>query len=159
MKKEKQKKANAIAGFLAAKSFAVVGVSANRKKLGNSLFRAMCDQGLSVVPVHRTLDRVEEKKCYRSVTELGGMVEAVVTVVPPGETERVVQECAEAGIRRIWMIKGSESARAIGMAQEKGIETVHGECLMMYLEPVRSIHAFHRGVKKLFGGYTPPVAA
>lgn len=159
MKKEKQNTANAIAGFLAAKSFAVVGVSASRKKFGNSLFRTMCEQGLTVVPVHRSLESVEERKCYRSIRALGGTVEAVVTVVPPQETERVVQECAEAGIRRIWMTPGSESARAIGMAQEKGIEVVHGECLMMYLEPVRSIHAFHRGVKRLFGGYTPPVAA
>jgi predicted CoA-binding protein len=152
-------KGKAIAAFLAAKSFAVVGVSADRHKMGNALFRAMRDQGLSVVPIHNSLDRVEESKCYRSVAEVRGKVDAVVTAVPPEETERIVQQCADAGIRRIWMQRGSSSNRAIALAQENGIEVVTGECLLMFLEPVRSIHAFHRLVKKITGRYPTPLSA
>ncbi len=159
MKSDRQKQGKAIADFLAARSFAVVGVSADRHKFGNALFRAMCEKGLSVVPVHRVLDRVEEKKCYRSVAELKGNVEAVVTAVPPAETERVVRECAGAGVKRIWMTKGSDSARAITLARASGIDVVHDECLMMFLEPVRSVHAFHRWAKKLVGRYPSPVQA
>jgi hypothetical protein len=154
--RDKQTKGKAIAGFLASKTFAVVGVSADRRKFGNNVFRAMRDQGLSVVPVHRTLDRVEEAKCYHSVGELQGVAEAVVTVVPPAETERLIQECAGAGVRRIWMQQGSGSDRAITLAREQGMEVVHGECILMFLEPVRSIHAFHRWFKKLFGRYPTP---
>lgn len=154
--RSEQTKGNAIAGFLASKTFAVVGVSADRQKFGNAVFRAMRDQGLSVVPVHRTLDRVEEAKCYHSVKELQGLAEAVVTVVPPTETERLVEECAGGGIRRIWMQQGSGSDRAIALAREQGMEVVHGECLLMFLEPVRSAHAFHRWLKKLVGRYPSP---
>ncbi len=147
---------NAIAAFLASRSFAVVGVSADRRKFGHSLFREMRKQGLSVLPVHRSLDRVEGEKCYHSVTDIPGNVEAIVTAVPPEETERVLRECSGAGIRRVWMIKGSHSDRTVGLAQELGLEVVHGECPMMYLEPVRSVHRFHRWTKKLFGRYTTP---
>jgi len=157
--RDDKKLQDAIAGFLRAKTFAVVGVSANRHKFGNAVFRAMRDQGLSVVPVHKTLDTVEEKKCYGSVLELRGKVEAVVTVVPPEETERVVQECAGAGIKRVWMQQGSSSDRAIALAREKNIDVVHGECLLMFLEPVRSMHAFHRWVKKITGRYPAPTSA
>ncbi len=154
---DRHKKRKAVAGFLAAKSFVVVGVSADRRKFGNAVFRAMREHGLSVVPVHRTLETVENEKCYPSVKEVGGNVEAVVTVIPPAETERVVQECAEAGVTRVWMQPGSSSERAISLAQERGIDVVHGECLLMFLEPVRSIHAFHRWAKKLFGRYPAPI--
>jgi predicted CoA-binding protein len=159
MMPDKQTKGKAIADFLTAKSFAVIGVSANRRKFGNALFRAMRDQGLSVVPVHKTLDRVEGAKCYHALAELRGKVEAVVTVVPPAETEWLVGECAGTGIRRIWMQQGSSSDRAIALAREQGMEVVHGECLLMFLEPVRSIHAFHRWMKKLVGRYPRPTRA
>lgn len=155
---DRKKIGSAIAAFLAAQSFAVVGVSADRRKFGNALFRAMRDQGLQVVPLHRTLDMVEGAKCYRSVAQLRGTVDAVVTAVPPAETERVVQECAEAGIGRIWMQPGSSSERALGLARERGMEIVHGECVLMFLEPVRSVHAFHRWAKKLVGRYPAPSA-
>lgn len=156
---EKKSKGNAIADFLASRSFAVVGVSADRRKFGNGLFREMRGRGFSVLPVHRSLNRVEGDECYHSVTDLRGKVEAVVTAVPPGETERVLRECAGAGIRRIWMMKGSSSERTISLAQELGLDIVTGECPLMYLEPVRSIHKVHRWTKRLFGGYTPPVRA
>jgi predicted CoA-binding protein len=156
---DKQVKGKAIAAFLAAKSFAVVGVSADRHKIGNALFRAMREQGLSVLPVHKSLDQVEESKSYRSVAELRAKVEAVVTAVPPEETEHVVQQCAEAGIGKIWMQQGSSSNRALALAHEKGLEVITGECLLMFLEPVRSIHRFHRGIKKITGRYPAPVSS
>ena len=155
---DKKKMGTTIAEFLKAKSFAVVGVSANRRKFGNVVFRAMRDRGLSVAPVHKTLNVVEGEKCYRSVQELPGKVEAVVTVIPPAETEQVVQECAEAGIKRIWMQPGSNSDRALALAQEKGMEVVTGECLLMFLEPVRSVHKVHRWIKKIAGRYPTPAA-
>lgn len=156
---ERITKGSAIADFLASRSFAVVGVSADRRKFGNSLFREMRDRGISVLPVHRSLDRVEGEVCYHSVTDLRGKVEAIVTAVPPEETERVLRDCAGAGIRRIWMMKGSSSDRTISLAQELGLDVVHGECPMMYLEPVRSVHKVHRWTKKLFGRYTAPARA
>jgi uncharacterized protein len=150
-------KGNAIASFLASQTFAVVGVSADRRKFGNALFRAMRDRGLSVVPVHKTLERVEGAACYHSVRELQGVAEAVITAVPPAETERLAEECAGAGIRKIWMQQGSSSDRAVALAHQHGLEVVQGECLMMFLEPVHSVHAFHRWLKRLFGRYPSPV--
>lgn len=148
----------AIASFLSARSFAVIGVSANRRKFGNALFRAMHEKGLPVVPVHRTLESVEGAKCYHSVAELQGVAEALVTTVPPEETERLLGECAGRGFTHIWMQQGSGSERAVAMAREQGMKTVNGECLLMFLEPVRSMHAFHRWLKKLTGRYPSPAA-
>ena len=51
------------------------------------------------------------------------------------------------GITHIWMQPGSESAAAIAEAAKAGITVISGECILMFLEPVESFHAFHRFVK------------
>jgi predicted CoA-binding protein len=148
-----QTQRNVIDAFLSSPSFAVVGVSADRKKFGNSLYRALRERGKQVFPVHRTLETVEGDQCYRSVRDLKGRVKAVVTVVPPAETEKVVEECVEAGIEMVWMQQGSQSAKAVSAAVGNGMRVVAGECLFMFAEPVTSIHAFHRWFTKLIGKY------
>jgi uncharacterized protein len=143
----------AIEHFLQSPALAVVGVSANRRKFGNVVFRELRSRGRTVFPVHRSLETVEGERCYRSVEELPGGVTGVVTVVPPSETEGIVDACVAKGITALWMQQGSESPRAIARAAELGIQTVHGECLLMFLEPVKSIHGVHRWFAKLFGRY------
>lgn len=144
---------NMIDDFLSAGPFAVIGVSSNRRKFGNTLYRALREHGMRVYPVHKTLEAVEGDPCFRSVKDLKGRVKAVVTVIHPHETEAVVGECVEAGITSMWIQQGSESKRAIEAALHAGMQVVHGKCLLMFLEPVRSLHAFHRWVDKLIGKY------
>lgn len=140
-----------IDGFLSAPAFAVVGVSANRRKFGNVVFRHMKAAGRRVFPVHPSLTTVEGDACYRSVRELPPEVEAIVTVVPPSATERVVPECVARGIRSIWMQPGSQSAEAAEEARKAGLTVIEGECVMMFMEPVKSVHAFHRILRRVFG--------
>jgi uncharacterized protein len=139
--------------FFTSPAYAVVGVSANRNKFGNVVYRSMRDRGLTVYPVHRSLDRVEGDACYHSVLEIPGEVQSVVTVVPPAETERVLEECAKKGVKMVWMQKGSQSERAGLLADQHGIGAVRGECILMFLEPVKSVHSFHRWVNRLVGAY------
>ena len=144
---------NAINAFFKAPAYAVVGVSANRRKFGNAAYRAMKEHGLRVFPVNPKLETVEGDACFRSLRDLPEDVTSVVTVVPPSATELVVKECTERGITAVWMQPGSQSPAAIASAERARMAVVHGECIMMFLEPVQSFHAFHRFVKKLFGSY------
>jgi uncharacterized protein len=139
--------------FFASPVYAVIGVSANQRKFGNMVYRSMRDRGMTVYPVHRSLERVEGDVCYRSVLEIPGEVQSVVTVVPPVETERVIEECAQKGVRMVWMQNGSESDRASMLADQHGLGAVRGQCIMMFLEPVKSVHSFHRWVSRLVGSY------
>ena len=153
-----ESKREALGAFLRLPSLAVVGVSADRKKFGNQVYRALRERGVTVYPIHRSLTEVEGVKCYQRVEDLRGKIEGVVTVVPPAETERLMEICAEAGVKAVWMQQGSESPAAIDVARQLGMRVVSGECILMYLEPVGSVHGVHRWFKKLFGGYTSPPA-
>jgi uncharacterized protein len=147
-----------LGAFLRFPSLAVVGVSADRKKFGNIIFRTLKERGVRVYPIHRSLGEVEGVPCYSTLGALPEKVEGVVTVIPPAETEKFVETCPGAGVKAIWMQQGSESPKAEARARELGMQVVAGECLLMYLEPVGSIHGLHRWFKKLFGTYTPPSA-
>jgi predicted CoA-binding protein len=61
----------------------------------------------------------------------------------------VLPGIADAGIRRVWLQQGTESAEAIQFCASNNIAVVHGECIMMFTEPVGFVHRAHRWVKKV----------
>ena len=144
---------NSITAFFEAKAYGVVGVSGSRKKFGNIVYRTMKQKEFVVYPVHPALDVVEGDSCFRSVGALPADATSVITVVPPEQTERVVEECAAKGVHAVWMQPGSQSASAIARAQALGMTVIQGECILMFLEPVTSVHALHRWIRKLTGSY------
>jgi predicted CoA-binding protein len=139
--------------FFNSSAYGVIGVSADRKKFGNTVFREMRAAGLTVFPVHPTLEVVEGDACYHSVEDLPQEVTAVVTVVPPAQTERVVPACARRGVTSVWMQPGSSSKAAVDAATAAGMTVVDGQCILMFLEPVKSVHRVHRWINKVVGAY------
>ena len=141
----------AVDDFVSQKTLAIVGVSRDPKKFGSMVFRELKTKGYRVFPVNRNLESMDGDKCFASLSALPEKVDGVVVVVPPKETEQVVREADAAGIRRVWMQQGAQSDAAIQYCKEHNINEVHGECIMMFAQPVKSFHGFHRGVWKMFG--------
>ena len=139
--------------FLSQRSLAVVGVSRNTKKFGNAIYRTLKQQGFKVYPIHREADSIEGDRCYPGFMALPEKVGGVVLCVPPVETEKILQDVLEAGIGHVWMQRGAESYAAIRFCEKNGITAVHGQCILMFAEPVKSFHKFHRWVTMLIGRY------
>lgn len=146
-------KIESIKSFLGLKTIAVVGVSSKSKGFGIAVYKHLKDHGYSVFGVNKNGGYANNEKLYNSLSNIGNKIEGVVTVVPPSETKIIVQEAHELGIKNIWMQQGSESKNAINFCKDNGINVVHNECIMMFVEPVKSIHSFHRWVNKLVGKY------
>jgi hypothetical protein len=144
---------SSIEKFFLSPAFAVIGVSDNQKKFGNSVFRAMKEGKSAVYPINPRLTSVEGDKCYSSILEVPDTVKSAIIVIPPHATERVIADCVQKGIRALWFQPGSESDRAIDEAEINGITVISGQCLLMFLEPVTSAHSFHRWVNKFVGAY------
>jgi predicted CoA-binding protein len=80
-------------------------------------------------------------------------VEHLYIVTPAKETARVVEDAVAYGIKQIWIQQKSETPAALELARQSGIPVIHGRCMMMFAEPVGSIHGFHRWISRLFGQY------
>ena len=141
---------NTIDDFLSLRSYAVVGVSRNGKKFGNIIYRMLKLRDCRVYAVNPHAEEVEGDRCYPRLKALPEKVEGVVIVVPPKQTESIVKEIAAEGIRRVWMQQGSESKSAIEYCEQYGLDAIHGHCLLMFAEPVISVHRFHRWGMELF---------
>jgi uncharacterized protein len=136
--------------FLAQRSLGLVGVSRGGKKFGNTVLRELAKRGYRVSVVHPQAAEIDGVRCYPSVSALPEEVGGLVLVVPPEQTERIVREAAAKGVPRIWMQQGAESAAAIELCRESGIDVVHGECILMFAQPA-GFHRFHRWLWKVLG--------
>ena len=120
----------AIDGFLAEKKLAVVGVSHDRYKFGNIVYRRLKAHGIEVFAVNPKINVIEGDFCFPNLAALPEPVGGVVIVVPPEETKQVVIDAAASGIKRIWMQPGAESDEAVRFCEEHGIEVIQGLCIM-----------------------------
>jgi hypothetical protein len=137
--------------FMALKSFAIVGVSRNKDKFGTVVYRDMKAAGCKVLAVNPKLDMVEGDRCYAGLGALPEKPEGVIICINPSETLPVIEEAARLGIQYIWLQQGANSPEGEAKCKELGLNCISGECIFMFLEPVKSIHAFHRFIWKLFG--------
>jgi len=137
--------------FLSQRTLALVGMSRKENKFGNIIFRELSGKGYKVYPVHNQAKEIKGHQCWADFQSLPETVAGVVIVVPPAETAKVVREACGAGIRRVWMQQGAESQDAIRFCEEQGMQVVHGECILMFAEPVAFMHRIHRGLWRLFG--------
>lgn len=146
-------KSDSIKTFLSQKNIAVVGVSSKGKGFGVSVYNHLKERNYNVIPINNNGGEIDDQKLFPSLNSVSEKIDGIVTVVPPSETEKVVKEAKELGINKIWMQQGSESKAAIDFCIENKIDYVSGECIMMFSEPVQSIHRFHRAIWKLIGKY------
>jgi len=97
----------AAAAFLASKRVAVTGVSRTPKTHGsNNVYRRLRERGYQVFAVNPNTDQVEGDLCYRDLASIPGGVQAVVIGTRPEIAEDTMRECAELGIKHVWMHRG-----------------------------------------------------
>ena len=137
--------------FLAQKNLAVVGVSRKGGKFGNMIFKELKQKGYRVYPVNPQAETINGEPCYANVRDLPRPTDGIVVVVPPAQTEIVVQDAAEAGIERIWIQQGAGSEKALRFCEERGLKVIHGECILMFADPKAFHHKLHRWIWGLFG--------
>jgi uncharacterized protein len=145
--------------FLAQKRIAVAGVSRDNghHPAANLIYRRLKTTGHDVFAVNPNMHAFEGDRCYPDVRSIPGGVDAVVIVTRPETTERIVRECGDAGIRRVWMHQGmgkgsSVSQQAVDYCRQHDITVIAGACPMMYGPGADLGHTCMRWVLKLTGG-------
>ncbi len=139
--------------FVSSKRFAIVGVSRDRKKFGNTIYHELRNRGYEVYGVNPSVREINGEMCYPNVGALRGKIDAAVICVKPDQVASVLRDVSDAGLRHVWLQQGAESRVAIELGKSLGLNVVSGRCILMYAEPVDSVHSFHRFFVKLFGRY------
>ncbi len=141
--------------FLSAGRIAVVGASDSPKNFGRAIVSALKDHDIDTVAVHPEADTVAGVPCYPSLAVVPGDIDGVIVMVPRDTAAGIVRACADRGVTKVWLFKGSGtgalSDEAVQLCQEHGMSVVAGACPLMFLAPVRGIHRLHRAIRRANG--------
>jgi predicted CoA-binding protein len=144
--------------FLAQKRIAVAGVSRDKSRhpVGNLIYRRLKETGHEVFPVNPQMQTLDGDRCYPDVQSIPGGVDGVMIVTRPEVTERIVHDCGDAGVRRVWMHQSigkgtSVSPEAVEYCRQRDISVIAGACPMIYGEGVDVGHTCMRWVLGLTG--------
>jgi len=147
----------AAAAFLASRRVAVTGVSRTPKTHGsNNVYRRLRERGYQVFAVNPNTDEVEGDRSYQDLKSIPGGVDAVVIGTRPEIAEDTMRECAELGIKQVWMHRGpgagSVSDAATGYGRAHGITVIDGGCPLMF-GPTADLG--HKIMRLVYAGHVP----
>jgi predicted CoA-binding protein len=143
--------------FLAHKRIAVTGVSRKPKGHGsNTVFKRLRERGYDVFAVNPNADQVEGARCYHDLRSIPGGVEAVVIATAPENAEGTMRECADLGIKHVWMHRafgqGSVNPAATAYGRQHGITVIDGGCPLMF-DPTADVG--HKFMRLMLAGRLP----
>lgn len=147
----------AASAFLANKRVAVTGVSRTPKDHGsNTVYKRLRERGYEVFAVNPNADVVEGDPCYQDLKSIPGGVQAVVIGTRPEIAEDTMRECAELGIRQVWMHRGpgtgSVSAAAADFGRQHDITVIDGGCPLMF---GATADFGHKVMRLVYSGHVP----
>ena len=127
----------AAAQFLAEKRVAVTGVSRKGQGHGsNVVYQRLRQRGYEVFAVNPNAETVEGDTCYPDLKSIPGGVDWVVIGTKPETADATMHECADLGIKHVWMHRGpgagSVSPSATAYGRQHGITVIDGGCPCMF---------------------------
>lgn len=138
--------------FLAHKHLAFVGASRNPKKFSTQVFNQLLKLDYTLIPVHPQAESIEGISCVHSIDELPDSIEAICLVTPKGQTDALLKQALDRGIKQIWIQQFSEGPETEELIRQSDANVVAGRCLFMYTRP-EGFHKFHERMAKLFHVY------
>jgi uncharacterized protein len=127
----------AAAEFLAKRRVAVTGVSRKPQGHGgNVVYQRLRQRGYEVFAVNPHAEAVEGDRCFHDLGSIPGGIDAVVIATRPEAAQATMQECADLGVKHVWMHRsfgtGSVSEAAAAWGRERGIRVIAGGCPLMF---------------------------
>jgi predicted CoA-binding protein len=139
-----------INAFLQQQNLAVAGISRKKQKFGNAIYKELSKKGHTVFPVNPNLDEYQGQKCFRSIAALPVDVTGLVINTKPETTKILLKEARAKGIKWIWLQQGSADKEMLKQIDTGDETIICNQCILMFAEPVKGIHGFHRWISKTF---------
>lgn len=120
-----------IAGMLAAKTIAVVGLSDDPAKPSHYVSAYMQRAGSRILPVNPSVVSVLGETSYASLRDLPEKPEVVNVFRLPKAIPGIVDEMIELGLTDLWVQQGIRHPEAAARAEAAGIRVVMDRCIMV----------------------------
>src|SRR5512145_3550360 len=98
--------------FLKSRRIAFVGLSRNEQDFSRFVFRELAKRGIDVVPVHPAMRQAEGRPCFARLQEVTPPVDGAMLMTHPAQADRVLADCVEAGVKRVWFHRGAGQGSA-----------------------------------------------
>jgi acetyltransferase len=143
---------NGLDAIFAPKTVAVIGATERPGSVGRTILWNLLQTsfGGTIYPVNNSRPNVLGIRAYPSIKDIPDQIDLAVIVTPAQTVPRLVQECADAGVRGIIVIsagfkeRGPEGAKLeaeiLAIARQHGIRIVGPNCLGV-MSPLTGLNA------------------
>jgi hypothetical protein len=116
--------------------YAIVGATANKKKYGYKVLVDLKNKGFKVAPINPKYEnqKIADLTCYPDLISLEERPDIVVLIVGQDNAKKIVKECVNLNLNRLWFQPGSEFRDAINMAKSAGFKIMVDKCIMQETE-------------------------
>ncbi|MDF2570581.1 MAG: yccU [Sporomusa sp.] len=122
-----------VEAMLKMKNWAVVGATDNTEKFGYKIYKSLKEAGYDVYPVNPGVNEVLGDKCYPALKDLPVVPDVVNVVVPAKVGEQIMRNCAELGIKNVWLQPGANAASVVQLAKSFDLNVVDQSCVLVDL--------------------------
>ena len=116
--------------ILSLTKVAVVGMSKNSSKAAHYVPKYLADNGYDITPVNPTTDKILEKKCYSSISEVSEEIDIIDIFRPSDQILPIIQEAIKKKPKVIWLQEGIHNSEAEALATQAGIQVVFNRCML-----------------------------
>jgi len=115
--------------LLAAKTIAVVGISADESKDSFMVAEYMQKHGYKIIPINPKYSEILGEKCYPDLKSVQESIDIVNIFRKPDAIAQIADEAIEINAKTIWMQLGLANNAAAEKARQKGLTVVMNKCL------------------------------
>ncbi|HEX7345122.1 MAG TPA: CoA-binding protein [bacterium] len=135
-------------GICSLQPLAVVGVSSTGQGFGTIALKELRKAGIEAYAVNPKGGEWKGERLYESLRMLPKSAQAAVILTRGAGALKAVDECAQAGVKSVWLQGGSNTAEIRKRCSELKLEALHGECVLMRVSGFP--HSLHRFFHDLF---------
>lgn len=113
-----------------AKSWVVIGVTADPEKYGYKIYKRLKQLELTVYGISPKYKELEGDVLYDNISKIPDGMEVAVFVVNPKIGVDYVKECFDKGIKTIWLQPGTVSFEVLQEAKNYGLDVIQS-CVLV----------------------------
>ncbi len=147
----------ALDGIMHPKAIAVVGASATPGKIGYTVLDNLIKQGYTgtIYPINPSAEEILGLKCYPSILDVPGQVDAAVITIPAKLVPQGVEECGKKGVKGLIVITSGFSEVGKRELEDEIVALAHRYGMRILGPNIVGVLSNSDGMNASFAPYLP----